>query len=222
MKPISEQYLNSSCEVKAVDNKPILIGRLSKILGEEILISGNGNKLPLIHCNTIVKVSIINTALGLKVLVGKVFLSTENFIRIAELQSMADFEKRNFFRVNVDLASRACLIPSGEKTAKIENPKYFPIHILDMSLSGLFFISGKSLTIGSCIAVTLNPYQAEIFLKCKILRKTAVNMNTENGYGCEYIGNSGKPYDLLCDLLCKYLFDCQRRQIRQIRESHPQ
>ena len=218
MMPISEQYLNSSCEVKAMDNKPILIGRLSKILGEKILISGNGNKLPLIHCNTIVKVSIINTALGLKVLIGKVFLSTEDFIRITELQSMADFEKRNFFRVSVDLPSRACLVSSGEKTAKIENPEYFLVHILDMSLSGLFFVSGKSLTVGSCVSITLNLYQTEISLKCKILRKIAVNMNTEDGYGCEYIDNSGRPYDLLC----KYLFDCQRRQIRQIRESHPQ
>lgn len=215
MLPISEQYLHSPCEVRSMENLLFLIGHISSFTEDGIQIESK-DRTPIIHCNTIVKVSVMNSTFGFRTLVGKVYLSTDSMLRVVDLQNATDYERRNFFRVKVDTVAEAIPVPpvteAEEGTEPIRQPER--IVIRDISLSGLFFISGSELSIGDQLIVNLNIYDTVVTLLCKVVRKISVELGTKNGYGCEYLDNSGRQFDLLC----KYLFDCQREQIHMMKQ----
>lgn len=215
MLPISEQYLNSPCEIRTMENAPILMGYISKFVDDGIQICSREDHLPLVHCNSTVKISVLNSTLGFKVLIGKVYLSTPEFIRVVEVQNAMDYEKRNFFRVKVSVDTKAFPVTPEENGSISQKP--IRIHLRDISLSGLFFVSDYNMGAGDKLIVSMNLYDTAVSLLCKIIRKIPVEMGTEDGYGCEFLDNSGKQFDLLC----KYLFDCQREQIAIMKQIHP-
>lgn len=225
MMPLSEDYLGSPCEVKSMDNALILAGYITGVTREGLEITDKNDGLPIIHCNTTVKVSILSETLGLRVVIGKVYLSTKDFTRIVDVQNAADYEKRSFFRVKLNLQTKAGKLPENaeetdggkpeEKDAGETEPvEFFPVIVRDLSLSGLFFTTDKKLRLNDRIAVRLNIFGTDLSLVCKIIRSISVEMDTKDGYGCEFQNNTGRQFDLLC----KYLFDCQREQIRALRE----
>ncbi|MFU0831584.1 MAG: PilZ domain-containing protein [Oscillospiraceae bacterium] len=213
MLAVPSNYVGSVCEVKSMDNKLILTGYLGKIGPEEIQISRKFDPLPIIHCNTTVKVSIYNTSLGFRILVGKVYLSTQEFIKIADIQSEVEYEKRNFFRVKVEIKTEAYQEDENGHPVRSEPP--IPVFIKDLSLSGLFFTTPRKMKIGDQVSIRLDLYNTRMYLRCKIVRQIVSEFGPENGYGCEFLDNTG--YNT--DLLCKYLFDCQREEIRKIKEQ---
>lgn len=215
MLPISEQYLLSPCEIRSMENAPILMGYISKFVNDGIQIESKEDCLPLIHCNSTVKISVLNSTLGFKVLIGRVYLSTGEFIRIVDVQNAMDYEKRQFFRVKVTVNTTAFPVAPAENGSISENP--IKVHIRDISLSGLFFVSDFNLDIGDKLIVSMNLYDTAVSLLCKVIRKFPVEMGTADGYGCEFLDNTGKQFDLLC----KYLFDCQREQIQLMKQIHP-
>jgi hypothetical protein len=230
MMPLSGDYLGSPCEVKSMDNALILAGYITGISGEGLEISDKNDTLPIIHCNTTVKVSILSETLGLRVVIGKVYLSTKDFTRIVDVQNAADYEKRSFFRVRLSIQSSAGLLPenteetggaeNGPKTGDTEPVEFFPILIRDLSLSGLFFTTDRKLRPDNRVVIRLDISGSDLTLVCKVIRSISVEMDTKDGYGCEFQNNTGRQFDLLC----KYLFDCQREQLRLLREmqgSHP-
>lgn len=216
MLPISENYLRSPCEVRSMENAPILVGYISKFVEDGVEIASKENHLPLIHCNTTVKVSVMNSTLGFKILIGKVFLSTDGFLRIVDMQSAMDYEKRNFFRVKVSVETEAFPVKAVTETGTAPSPAREPIRvkIRDISLNGMFLVTGYSLNIGDQLIVNLDLYGTVVSLLCKIVRKIPVELGTEDGCGCEFLDNSGRQFDLLC----KYLFDCQREQIQLMKQ----
>lgn len=213
MLPIPEGYLQSPCEVKAMDNKPILTGYLGAIEKNGIQILNRLEPLPIVHCNTTVKISVFNSDLGFRVLVGKVYLSAPEFIRISDVQTEADYEKRNFFRIRVDIKAEASFETSEDEVLPKEEFAV-PISVRDLSLSGMYFTSPRKLKIDDRLSVRLRLGDASTVLNCKVVRKLAVDRAFEDGYGCEFLNNSGPTGDLLC----KYIFDCQREQIRTMKE----
>jgi hypothetical protein len=213
MLPVSENYIGPLCEVKAMDNKLILTGYLGKIGQEEIQIFGKSDPLPIIHCNTTVKVSIYNTALGFRILVGKVYLSTPNLIRISDISTEVEYEKRNFFRVKVEIKTEAFREDNEGHPIRSEPPT--PVIIKDLSLSGLFLTTPRKLEVGDHLSVRLNLYNTPMYFRCKVVRKIASKFAPEDGYGCEFLDSTGHS----TDLLCKYLFECQREQIRRMKEQ---
>jgi hypothetical protein len=215
MLPISEQYLHSPCEVRSMENSLFLMGHISSFTRDGIQIESI-DRMPIIHCNTTVKISVMNSKLGFQTLVGKVYLSTDSMLRVVDLQNAVDYEKRNFFRVKVDTVAEAVPILPVTESEKETKPIRKPVRIVvrDISLSGIFFVSGLELSIGDQLIVNLDIYGTVVSLLCKVVRKSSVELGTKNGYGCEYLDNSGKQFDLLC----KYLFDCQREQIQMMKQ----
>ena len=221
MLPISEKYLLSPCEVHSMANTPILVGYIGNFVEDGIKIVPREDRLPLIHCNTTVKISVMNNALGFKILIGKVYLSTDEFLRVVDLQTAANYEKRNFFRVKVRLEAEAFPVKaSAEEPDPAEDVLALPVGdsfrilIRDISLSGLFLTTGRAMEPGDRFAVRLGLYGADVPLLCRVVRKLPVELGTEDGYGCEFLNNSGRQFDLLC----RYLYDCQREQIQAMRE----
>lgn len=214
MLPLSENYLLSPCEVKSLENIPILTGYLSKIREDSIQISGKTEKLPILHCDTTVKISIFNSKLGFLVLMGRVYLSTPEFVRIVDVQSETDFEKRNFFRVRVDMAARAHLMKNDRGTGP-QGDVSFTVRVQDLSLSGMFFLCGRPLDVEDQIVTDLKLTDTVVSLPCRIVRKIKMEQAGAEGFGCEFLDSSGREYDLLC----KYLFDRQREQLRRIKQN---
>jgi len=209
--PLSEQYLRSPCEIKSLSNEVILTGVLNDISDGCLQITNAPEKLPIIHCNTAVKLNIYNNSLGFRVLVGSVYLSTSEFIRIVDVQTASDFEKRDFFRVKVNLPSNAYLVHDDvQENTPVE---LFPITISDLSLGGLSFETDQELQIDDHLVINLNIESQNMALLCKT-RRSIPSQDSNTGYGCEFIDNSGRQFDLLC----RYIFDCQRQQIQEMRQ----
>ena len=214
MLPLSENYLLSPCEVKSLENIPILTGYLSKIREDGIQISGKTDELPILHCDTTVKISIFNSKLGFLVLMGRVYLSTPEIVRIVDVQSETDFEKRNFFRVRVDMAARAHLM-RNDRGVGPQGDVSFTVRVQDLSLSGMFFLCGRPLDVEDQIVADLKLTDTVVSLPCRIVRKIKTEQAGTEGFGCEFLDSSGRQYDLLC----KYLFDRQREQLRRIKQN---
>lgn len=212
MLPVSEQYVSFPCEIKSMNGDPILYGFISRIADEEMEISGNGDRLPIVHCNTIVKLNLYHRTLGFKALVGKVYLSTEKLIRVVNLQLAADYEKRNFFRVRVCL--ECSVMPVSKNEGNNGNRRVYSAVMENLSLGGLLFSCGEKLETGEALIVCLNLYDADLSLPCKIIRRSG-SPGTQWKYGCEFLDNTGRQFDVIC----KYLFDCQRDQIRMIKQK---
>lgn len=215
MLPISEQYLNSPCEVRTMENSPLLMGYIGRFLNDGVEIISKNDRLPLIHCNTTVKVNVMNNTLGFKILIGHVYLSTVEFIRVVDLQSAMDFEKRNFFRVRVNIPAKAFPVTQANGSSQpvpIQQP--LSAIVRDISLSGLLFLSDQKLELGNQLIVSLDLHGTGVSLLSKIVRECPGTRSIRFGYGCEFLDNTGKQFDLLC----KYLFDCQREQIQIMRQ----
>lgn len=211
MLPISEQYLYSTCEIESFSNKLITIGFLGNIREDGIQILNRSDVLPILHCNMPVKVNLNNKTLGFKVLVGKVFLSTKEMLQITDLQNLTDFDRRNFFRLKVEIETVAYLLHSD--TPDTEHP--LPITVADLSLSGAFIATAEHLKLGQSFMVTLKLFDTPVPFRCQVEREQFVDY-THNGYGCAFLDSSPRQFDLLCS----YIFDKQREQIKSLREAH--
>lgn len=213
MLPIPKEYTDSTVELKSMGNSPILLGYISEVTNDGIRITRKEDRLPLIHCNSTVKVNVYNNRLGFRVLIGKVYLSTPEFIRLSDVQNASDYEKRGFYRVPVNVDARAQAVTDGRRNESRQQP--FKIRVRDLSLSGLFFVSDKTLHVGDKLNIALTFYEKEFQFLCVVRRSRPVEMGTADGYGCSFEDNTGKKFDLLC----KFLFQYQREQIHNMREN---
>lgn len=212
---ISEQYVRSPCEIKTMENAPMLSGYIKEIVDDSIVICGKDNDLPIIHCNTTVKVDVFNSILGFRVLVGIVFVSSKELLKVVELQSAADYEKRQFFRVKVEIATEAYKV--GEEDDDEDGEIRFPIKIHDISLSGAAFEcdSALDLQLGDRVCISLVLYGKKTALLAKTVRQIKKDVNGTNSFGCEFLDNTGRQFDLLS----RYLFDRQREQIQFLKQN---
>lgn len=213
MPVLEDQYADSPCEIKTLSNDLLTTAVIQSVKDEYVEITNPGDILPLIHCDTIVKINIFNSKLGFRVLIGKVFLSTDDYMRVVEVQNLADFEKRNFFRIKVSLSAKAYIIeddlpPDGTL-------KLFPIHISDLSLSGCFLRSKKAMNKGQKLIINISlPEDISVAVCAVIQREQEVDFPNSRGYGCAFLDIS--PHQ--SDILCTYIFNRQREQIRSMRE----
>lgn len=214
MLPLPKEYLQSPCELLSMDNIPILSGYLSSISDGEVQISDRLGELPLVHCNTRVKLNVVHRTLSFRSLVGIVFLSTNNMIRVVEVQNAANGERRDFFRVKLSLQLAALPLrggDAGEGAAKSPSAQPFVIAVKNLSLSGLLFDSGRKFKIGDRLTVFLDLYGERLELPCEVVRK--LPPPDSSCCGCEFL----EPSETQLNLLCKYLFEVQREQIRLMR-----
>ena len=214
MLPILVQYVRSPCEIKTLENAPLVSGYINAINEDGLVVCGKTDDLPIIHCNTTVKVDVFNSILGFRVLVGNVFVSSKELLKIVDLQSAADYEKRQFFRVKSEITTKAYKV--GEEDER-ENKVCLPIKIHDISLSGAAFEcdSNLGLQLGDRICISLMLYGKKAALLAKIVRAITKGVDGVDCFGCEFLDNTGSQFDLLS----RYLFDCQREQIQFLKQN---
>lgn len=209
MIPISSSYINSICEVKTIKNERIAKGTITEINDEYLEVTYR-DEIHLLTPDTKVKISIMNEKLGFKVVVGKVYVGTNNFVRIIEVITLMDFEKRDFFRVDI---SEKALIYKEEVSAFEVNFTSIPstdILISNISLCGAFFICKEQLNLEDNIYLLLELSKGKEVFPCAI-KRISQNEDKTYGYGCQFIDQTQQQ----SDELYKYIFDKQIQYLKR-------
>ena len=204
--PIPEEYTGSLCEIKTKENSLISTGRIKEISEKYIKIANKDKDMQIVDYGTLIKINVFNTKLGFRVLVGNVYTSSRSELSIVSIISLVECERRNFFRVDMSMNSKA-LFKEDESSDKTDETD---IIIKDMSLSGIRFISKYSFKTGTPIVIEANlSNKKDISIHCRIVR--IINEKDSEGYtnyGCEIIHSTGDDDDT--DILCSFLFQKQR------------
>lgn len=212
---LAPDYINSLCEVKSMSNHLIARGKITDIDADSLKITDKAGYMDIVRYNTEVKVSIFNSKIGFKVLVGRVLTSNESDIKITNLISLAESERRNFFRVDVSSPTKMYIANSFEEAKKTE-PEIIIVN--DISLSGMRIETGKELFENQLVWIELNIKNKTYYWECSIMRKVFYEEVGVYHYGCQFItdesGNSNSS-----DALCSYIFQKQREQINNKRDD---
>lgn len=206
--PIPEIYLHSVCEIRTPEGRLLCTGILQEMSSETIQLGRNNDILPTVHCDTLVNIHVLHKAMESKSLVGKVFLSTSDMMRIIDVQNLSDYERRNFFRLKVSMNTQAYMLQqSGGEAVQL-----FPVRVTNLSLSGCFIETRKKLEMGNRIVVAFPLTNSRLSFTCQIQRMPKSDGHY-NGYGCVFLEVTKRQ----SDLLCKYIFEKQREQIKNAR-----
>ncbi len=200
---IAKGYEGSVCEIKTMENALIAVGKIKEVTSKYVKITNKKKELIIVDYGTRIKVNIFNTRLGFRVLMGNVYTSTKSEISLVSMISLVDRERRNFFRVDMNLEAKAVY----KKTAMDMYPTESEINILDMSLSGIKFKIQNHLDLGRIVNIelALNKKRISCF-QCRILRIIDTNESDKYIYGCEFLHNQMED----TDVLCSFLFQKQR------------
>jgi len=204
-----EKSLESAvCDIYRMNDNIVATGILEKVADDYIAVTATGN-IPPIKPQTLVKVAIHQEHSQNLVVVGLVADASERFVKVVKLQDFRQFNKREYFRLNVMINSRIQLKDrNGILTETI-----IPIKVRDLSLKGVFFVAkDDSLLPGDKLDVIL-PLSESYTYACTVRRK--VDYYRSIGYGCSFDELTNKQEDCLCS----YLFDQQRKEIMRFKDQ---
>lgn len=214
MQNLSKAYISSMCELKSMSNEMVALGRVTDVTGEYIEIGCHTGTLPIVHANSLVKLQVYNDKNGFKLLMGLVYLSTQEMMRIIHPKVIVSTDRRKFFRVSIQLPAKvAAATPATSQTSY--RLQWKPALLLNISLNGVYFTSKQVFIEDQQVAVQmhLHPDQTEM-LHCRILNVEQLE-NDEWGYGCQFL--SCTPYQ--SDMICNFIFEEQRRAIQQAKQD---
>lgn len=213
MPVLSKDYEMSVCEVKTMDNDLLMSGYVSNITDEYLQLACYKEKLPLLKFELPVKISIHNAKRGFKVVVGVVYISTDEVLRIVNVETLQDFERRAFFRVMVNMEARLMQLPDEFDDIAVDEIEEIPVTVENLSLSGLLFYpidETKQLFIGDRYMIELPLPVGTLNFNIRI-RRYEEREGKPKKYGCEFYNYTQKQSDRLCN----YIFEIEREIIRK-------
>lgn len=197
--PIQKEYEGSVCEIKSMDNELIAIGKIKEVNSKYIKIDNSKKELHIVDYGTPIKVNVFNAKIGFRVLVGSIYTSTRKEMCIDSIYNLVDKERRNFFRVDMELPAKAVF----KKSPMDMYPTEADITIMDMSLSGVKIQTEYDFEINKTFSIELNLNKKKVSnFQCQVLRLID-NKNGYNQYGCEFVYSKSEDADLLCSFLFK-------------------
>jgi hypothetical protein len=213
MLPISEKYTNSLCELKTMQNRILCAGYVKDINEEYLEIHYRDDTKLLIAANTLIKVSIFNDKLGFKVIIGRVFIGTNDFVRLVEVVTLMDFEKREFFRINI--FEHATLYKDVVENSEIHYTQVESTQVLisNVSLCGVYFLSEEKFELDQVVYLLLDLPQSLSIYPCVVQR--IQEDDDMYGYGCEFELKDQRQ----SDDLYKYIYLKQVEYLRKSRET---
>lgn len=221
MLPISQVYAGSICEVKSMTNDFLSVGHIIKIdHGALELAAAADEFMQLLKYNLPVKLFVRNSKHADRILVGTVYLSTDNFLRVEEIRSLQDFERRGAFRVNSNNHGRMFrLMNATEQKAfneKLEaaapseadellDSTYFDVRVVDISLKGLRIVSPIKLSPREKYGIEFTPLD-ELMTFFVTVERIITHNDGSIQYGCSFYEIPERQIDMLC----RDLFQLQR------------
>lgn len=215
MMTLPSNYVDSLCEIKNMSNRLIARGNIVAIDDESIKIVDKDGHMDVVSYNIEVKISVFNRKYGFRVLVGKVLTSTPKEIKLTNLISLVESERRNFFRVDICQQTNMYIADTFIE-AKVTEPEIVILN--DISLSGLRIETKKDLPMNTTVWIEMQIKNKVYFWQCRIMRIVCYNELGVYHYGCQFImdddGNSSSN-----DVLCSYIFQKQREQLNRKSED---
>lgn len=207
------EYLGSQCEVKTLQNDLLAVGVLKKAEDEKLYIgAAKGEVMPTLPYRQKVKLVAFNSELGSTIVTGNVYLSNPEFVCVNDVEMLVDYEKRNFFRVNVSM--HTAIDFHDAETGKFIT---VPADIKDLSLSGISFSCNAAFQVGDHLEILLCLLEARrMYYKC-IIRRIMEHPKEEgiSVYGCSFERMTNE----MSTALCAFLFQQQRLQIHKSKRN---
>lgn len=202
------EYKSSVCEVKTLQNELLSTGIISAIEPEYLEISGKTGIMPLLRFRDEVKLSIFNPKYGFRVLNALVYISNRKFMRVFDAQTVLDYERRNFFRMDTNLPAEILLF--RESSLEDTLPKEEVI-VSNLSLGGAKLLTKLELKEGELLQLHLLIDNISCVFTCRVHR---VEVRDDYTWlcGCEFLEYS----DRQSNTLCSYLFQCQRTYLKNL------
>ena len=198
---------------KTVDN--IAKGHITKITSDYLEVTFNPDYHIFLAPETIVKICVTNSAVGDKIFVGRVYIGSEVKIRLTEILILMDYEKRDFFRINISETVAMYKNPITIEETFSSSQEQFNIKLDNISLSGLFFFSDHVFKEGDKVYIILHLATGKTVFECQIYRVSHDNqddsIDDEYGYGCDF----GKLSSKISDLLYRYIHQKQVEHIKR-------
>ena len=209
---LSEGYIGSSCVVKAKNNDLLIMGTLHRIKTSFIDISSTRNELPVISYNLFVKVEVYNARLGFRVLIGRVYISNQELIRIIDLNEATNDERREYFRISTRCDGIIFNLTHQQPDGTIKEYQDFKVSLVDISLGGLMFRTKEVLGVGETFSIVIPAMKENMLYECTI-RRSVEKPENYIGYGCEF----SEMTNLQEDILYRYILRCQNELLKRIR-----
>lgn len=198
---VSSYCKDSPCDIYRLNDNIVASGKVKTIFEDGVVITGTN--MMTIEPKTLIKIAIRRENAASEVYVGLVSDSSPELITIVRMQRFKEFNKREYFRLNVMINSRIQLCDAdGNVTDAV-----IPVKVRDLSLTGIFFVA-KNLNLepGQRLEILL-PLNDTYSYACTVKRK--VDYYRSIGYGCSFDQLDNKQEDCLCN----YLFEQQRKEI---------
>lgn len=210
MAALDERYKNSICEIKSMRNELLTTGRIYTITDDTVeFVHPEEDKMPLLPYNMAVKIGVFNAKLGFRMLMGAVYISTDVFLRVTNVTTLQDFERRGFFRIPVRMPTRVYPIVEGEEATE-EAAQPIPVTLEDVSLSGVQISTERSFKVRDTFAIEVQLFKKKLMFHCRITRM-AREKDGVHYYGCAFFDHTERQMDDLC----YDLFQLQRMEMRK-------
>lgn len=211
--PIDERYLGNVCEIRSFANDLIGIGIIKEIGDDFITIGARDSELRLFNTFQKIKLNIFNTKVGFTVIICEVLASTRKMLRVVSPIKIVDHERRQGFRVSVDLHARISV-----SREKLENGEYEDLQVVwikDMSICGLKIQSNQKYILGQIVWLSFElDERTRLTVKAQFVRDNGVDgKDNMHEYGIKMLFDKEED----TDKLCSYLFKAQREQSRKVR-----
>lgn len=201
---VSRKDIGSICDVYRLNDNIVATAHVQNVYDDSIVVTGND--MVVIKPNTVVKFSLREDQNSRSTTyVGLVIESSAESIELSKIQLFKDFNKREYFRLNVMLDTRVQVCDDdGNLSDTVLMAK-----VRDLSLTGILFAArDDSLEVGQHVEILL-PLSETYTYPCTICRKVTYLRST--GYGCSFDDLDAKQEDCLCN----YLFEQQRKEIQR-------
>ena len=213
MNPIDERYLGNVCEIRSFANELIGIGVIREVGEDFITIGARDSELRLFNTFQKIKLNIFNSKVGFTVIICEVLASTRKMLRVVSPIKIVDHERRQGFRVAVDLHARISI--SRERLESGDYDDLQVVWIKDMSICGLKIHSDKKYILGQVVWLTFElDERTRLTVKAQFVRDNDVEGDGDlREYGIKLLFDREED----SDKLCSYLFKAQREQSQKIR-----
>ena len=207
-----KQYEGSVCEVKTLKDAFLTSGLIEKIEDNTMEISDAPGPMPIIPYKTPVKIAMYNAVHGFKMMAGQVYISNKEHLKIVDVLDFLDYERRQFFRVDIDASAELLIkteIDSDEDEEKIHIEK-LPVRMRNISLCGLMFETTRTFKKGDKLQVIMPLFKSSTE-ELSVVVQRFFERDGKNYYGAEILDLDNR----IEQLLCAYLFEQQRLQIQK-------
>lgn len=177
-KTIPVEYEGSLCEIKTTENTFITTARVSSVSPDKIKFQVKGKAFRSIRFGTRLKISIINSRIGFRVIEGKVFTYSFGTLTVTDIFNIVEQERRKSLRVDMNVTTKATF--ENNYTGKTA---FTDITIRNMSANGVKFTSRQHFDMGSNIIFSLDLKGRHfIDLSCTVIRRGSDVSGDSIGY----------------------------------------